>query len=85
MEIRPLSQEMPARERIFPDQEDLNRDNALNETEGFFAYRVPLFPGMSVENHPYIVTSTARPAREIDGVNQPEAQWYQFRVPVRRI
>ena len=66
-----------------PDQEDLNRDNALNETEGFFAYRVPLFPDMSVENHPYIVSSTVRPEREIDGVIQPEAQWYQFRVPVR--
>src|SRR5678810_729516 len=30
---------------LYPDQEDLNRDNTLNELEEYFQYRIDLVPG----------------------------------------
>ena len=33
---------------LYPDQEELNRDNTLNEVEEYFQYRVELKPNMQV-------------------------------------
>lgn len=66
-----------------PDQEDLNRDNSLNENEEYFQYIVELFPGMDVDNNPYIISRNTVPGREYEGVFQPEFNWYQFRIPIR--
>ena len=35
---------------LYPDQEELNRDNTLNEVEEYFQYRVDLKPFMTVGN-----------------------------------
>jgi cell surface protein SprA len=66
-----------------PDQEDLNRDNSLNENEEYFQYVVDLYPGMDIDNHPYIISRNIVPAREYEGFLQPAFSWYQFRIPVR--
>ncbi|MGB1247660.1 MAG: cell surface protein SprA, partial [Chitinophagales bacterium] len=66
-----------------PDQEDLNRDNSLNENEQYFQYLIDMYPGMDVENHPYIVSTTQVAPFEREGVELPEFTWYQFRIPVR--
>jgi cell surface protein SprA len=64
-----------------PNSEDLNRDFTLNETEAYFAYRVPIFEGMNTDNHPY-VTSVVEGNRELqDGTSTPY-RWLQFKVPV---
>ena len=64
-----------------PDNEDINRDNTLNENEAYFQYRVNLFPGMDVGNHPYIVSKTvSQTAIDPNGNN---AVWYQFRIPLK--
>ena len=68
-----------------PDSEDMNRDFTLNENEEYFQYRVPLFKGMSAENHPYIVTQEG-PKSYNDQVNNilfEDITWYQFRIPIR--
>ncbi|WP_323825707.1 hypothetical protein, partial [Pseudomonas aeruginosa] len=39
---------------LYPDNEDLNRDNTLNETEAYYEYEIPLKPGMDVGLTPYI-------------------------------
>jgi cell surface protein SprA len=68
-----------------PDSEDMNRDFTLNENEEYFQYRVPIFKGMSAENHPYIVSQEG-PKNYNDQVNNilfEDITWYQFRVPVR--
>ncbi len=65
-----------------PDQEDLNRDNSLNENEQYFQYIVDLFPGMNVDNHPFIVSSNTVPADNYFDEQQPEFNWYQFRIPI---
>jgi cell surface protein SprA len=66
-----------------PDAEDLNRDNSLNENEEYFQYEVPMYPGMDVGNNPFIVSKVVHSASVIDGVSQPENNWYQFRIPIR--
>lgn len=63
-----------------PDNEDINRDNTLNENEAYFQYRLELFPGMDVNNHPYIVSKTETNVQDANG---NKAVWYQFRIPIK--
>lgn len=65
-----------------PDIEDLNRDNSLNENEQYFQYIIDMYPGMDVDNHPFIVSSNTVPAGNYYDNPQPEFKWYQFRVPI---
>ena len=65
-----------------PDQEDLNRDNSLNENEQYFQYIVDLYPGMDVDNHPFIISSNTVEAANYFDEPQPEFTWYQFRIPI---
>ncbi|MEX0811553.1 MAG: cell surface protein SprA [Chitinophagales bacterium] len=63
-----------------PDSEDLNRDNTLNETESYFQYRVPIFPGMEVGDS-YITNTTEATVRLANG-NTETVTWYQFKIPI---
>ena len=67
---------------LFPDNEDLNRDNTLNETEEYYEYEIDLNPGMNVSNSPYITDVKRVNVNSADGVQRQE-NWYLFRVPVR--
>ncbi len=68
---------------LYPDQEELNRDNTLNETEEYFQYRVELRPGMNVSNNPLITdVREARNVRLADGTTRSE-KWYLFRIPIK--
>ncbi|WP_332736554.1 T9SS outer membrane translocon Sov/SprA [Flavihumibacter sp.] len=61
---------------LYPDQEDLNRDNTLNELEEYFQYKVDLTPERMTIGQNYI---TDMRAFDIDGVNH---KWFLFRIPV---
>ncbi len=79
-----LSGGVPQSSYATPDNEDINNDNTINENESYFQYRVPLFPGMNEQNHPYIVSKTV----SVFDANEPEpdgdsAVWYQIRIPVK--
>lgn len=63
-----------------PDSEDLNRDNTLNETESYYQYRVPIFPGMDVGDS-YITNKTEATVKLANG-NTETVTWYQFKIPV---
>jgi cell surface protein SprA len=67
---------------LYPDQEELNRDNTLNEVEEYFQYRVELKPGMDPTNNPYITDVRNVQVHLQDGSTRTE-QWYLFRVPVK--
>jgi cell surface protein SprA len=60
-----------------PDAEDINRDFTLNETEGYFQYRVPIQHdgngGIRRENNPFITDVVQGEGNRI---------WYRFRVPL---
>lgn len=60
-----------------PDNEDLNNDNTLNETEEYFQYKVQ-FDENFLTNSPYIAS---KDSTLIDG-NQ-YAYWYQIKIPIK--
>jgi cell surface protein SprA len=69
---------------LYPDNEDLNRDNTLNEAEEYFQYRVdikpPTDPAMQVGQN-FIADRKIVNVQLADGSRQDQL-WYQFRIPV---
>ncbi len=65
-----------------PNSEDLNQDNTLNENESYFEYKIPMFAGMDVSNHPYITDVVTHNASFRDGTAD-EVNWYHFQIPIR--
>ncbi|RZK44809.1 MAG: cell surface protein SprA, partial [Pedobacter sp.] len=69
---------------LYPDAEDLNRDNTLNETEEYFQYKIDIKrsddPQMQIGSN-YIVDRKEVPVSLADGTTRMET-WYQFRIPV---
>lgn len=68
-----------------PNQEDINRDNTLNETEGYYEYRIKLTPndintGNNGNNYITDIYNTTVVTK--DGRTR-NITWYQFRVPIR--
>ncbi len=62
----------------YPDNEDLNRDNSLNESESYFQYRIPIEwdgdRGIKMEANPFVTEKVESP----DGTRV----WYRFKVPL---
>ncbi len=67
---------------LYPDNEDLNRDNTLNESEAYYEYEIQLKPGMDVGVTPYITDKRKISVNSPDGIRRTE-DWFLFRVPVR--
>jgi cell surface protein SprA len=68
---------------LLPDNEDLNRDNTLNETESYFEYEIPLQKsGMGVGTTKYVTDAKTVSVTLADGSKSVE-NWYLFRVPIR--
>ncbi len=69
---------------LFPDNEDLNRDNTLNETESYYEYEVQLRPGMDVGSpqFPYITDKRRVNVNSADGITRTE-DWFLFRIPIK--
>jgi cell surface protein SprA len=67
---------------LYPDNEDLNRDNTLNETETYYEYQLQLQPGMDVGVTPYITDKRVVTVASADGVRRTE-NWFLFRIPIR--
>lgn len=65
---------------LYPDQEELNRDNTLNEVEEYFQYRVALKPNMQVGTN-FITDKRLVNVNLANGTTRSET-WYLFRIPV---
>jgi len=68
---------------LYPDGEELNRDNTLNETEEYFQYRVELKPGMTALTSPYITDVREVPNIPLANGTRRTEKWYLFRIPVK--
>ena len=68
---------------LLPDNEDLNRDNTLNETEAYFEYEIDLQKGR-VNTSKYVTDSKTVNVTLPDGSKLQES-WYLFRVPLRSL
>lgn len=66
---------------LYPDNEDLNRDNTLNETEEYYEYEIKMDPSMSVGTN-YITDKRTLSIRYANGSSGSE-NWYLFRVPIK--
>ena len=62
---------------LYPDQEDLDHDNTMNELEEYFEYKVNLVPSQLSVGQNFV--SDQRNFVGSDGVPQT---WYQFRIPI---
>jgi cell surface protein SprA len=69
---------------LYPDAEDLDRDNNLNQTEQYFQYRVTLKPkgdaSMQIGNN-FIIDTEMVNGSVPTGQPDPET-WYHFRIPI---
>ena len=67
---------------LYPDNEDLNGDNTLNEVEAYYEYNINLTPNMSVGSN-YIVDKEPVTVTYANNTTGTE-NWYLFRVPIRK-
>lgn len=65
----------------YPDAEELNRDNTMNEAEEYFQYRVDIVPGMTAASNPYITDVRTSVVTLADNSTRAET-WYLFRIPI---
>lgn len=68
---------------LTPDNEDLNRDNTLNESEEYFEYKVDIKPNAMQVGQNFITDRRIVNVRYENGT-QGQETWYQFRIPVAR-
>ena len=70
---------------LYPDAEDLNRDNTMNESEEYFQYVVEIKPVndpvMQIGVNYIVDKKTVNITGLPDGSSRPET-WYQFRIPI---
>jgi cell surface protein SprA len=74
--------ELSAAATLYPDNEDLNRDNTLNETEAYYEYEIDLSKNMDVGVTKYVTDKRSLNVRYANGTTGQE-NWYLFRVPIK--
>jgi len=67
---------------MLPDNEDLNRDNTLNESESYWEYTINLSNESLGVGKNFITDTKQVPVTYADGTQRNE-DWYLFRVPIR--
>src|SRR6185436_10228136 len=65
----------------YPDAEELNRDNTLNEVEEYFQYKVDIKPNMLVGSN-FITDKRVVNVSLANGTTRDET-WYLFRIPIK--
>jgi cell surface protein SprA len=66
----------------YPDAEELNRDNTMNEAEEYFQYRVDILPNMSSGTN--FITDVRTPTITLANGQTRTERWYLFRIPVEQ-
>ena len=62
---------------LYPDQEDLDHDNTMNELEEYFEYKVNLTPSQLSVGQNFVSDK-----KDFVGSNGVPQTWYQFRIPI---
>lgn len=71
---------------LYPDAEDMNRDNTLNQTEEYFQYIVDIKPSIDANmqiGQNFIVDKKPVVVNLANGTQRTEI-WYQFRIPINQ-
>jgi cell surface protein SprA len=64
-----------------PDNEDLNDDYTLSETENYYQYRVSIHPDSMQVGHNYIADMMQTSVKLKNGKTE-HVKWYQFKIPI---
>lgn len=73
-----------------PSTEDVNQDNTMNTVDSYFEYKVPVFPGMSVDKNTSSIAGVdqdyiadVRDVKvDLENGQQQRTRWVKFRVPL---
>ncbi len=65
-----------------PDQEDINNDNTLSESENYYQYVVELDPDKMQSGQNFIADMRDATVQLPNGTTK-QVKWYQFRIPIR--
>ncbi len=74
-------EDYPTTGSTIPDMEDINRDNTLSETEGYYQYKISLRPQDMKIGSNYIVDEVEPTVKMANGT-ESKVKWFQFKVPV---
>ena len=67
----------------YPDKEDLNRDNVVQDSEQYYEYPMNLTPARMQIGDNYIIDKVTNPITPPNGGASENVTWYQFRIPIR--
>ncbi len=76
------SAKYPTSSTTSPNEEDINRDNTLNEVESYYQYRISMRPEDLHEIGTNYITDTLHTDASVPGGSKG-ITWYQFKVPVK--
>lgn len=76
------SEEYTTTATSFPDIEDANSDNTLNEYEKYFQYKVAIHPDSMMVGRNYITDSYSSNVTLANG-DVENVTWYQFKIPIK--
>lgn len=80
-----LPKGQPKSASIFPDDEDINRDQTMNFNEEYFQYKIDISPDGLKEGTNYVTDFIKTVPNYIDGDGlPPTVTWYHFRIPIRQ-
>ncbi len=68
---------------IYPNVEDINKDNTLSEGENYYQYLIELDPAKMVIGQNHIVDIQEAENIMLPNGTTTSCKWYQFRIPVR--
>ena len=77
-----VKESYPTSGSTLPDEEDINRDNTLNETESYYQYKVSMRPGDLKVGSNYVVDEIESPEIKFPNSKTSSVKWYLFKVPV---
>lgn len=66
----------------YPDGEELNRDNTMNEVEEYFQYKVDIKPNMVTGTN--FITDVRTPVVTLANGQTRTERWYLFRIPIKQ-
>ena len=66
-----------------PDQEDINGDNTLSESENYYQYVIELDPSKMRTSGQNFISDIREAVVQVANGTTQRVKWYQFRIPVR--
>ena len=65
---------------MYPDTEDIDRDQTMNNIDAYYEYVIPFYPGMTTAD-PYVKDIKETVFTDATG-RQRTARWIQFKIPI---